>query len=138
MVTFLFGGILPNPLDLRFRKVSGLSQTIETTDIRGGGQNHFKYRLPQTVTHENLVLERGMKVGSPLVVEFNEAMSAFTFFPGNVLVASLNANKIPLAAWLCLKAYPVRWSVSDLDADANSLMIETMELAYTRLVPIRV
>ena len=138
IVTFLTGGVAPNPVDIFFQKVSGLSQTIETEDIRGGGQNHFTYKLPQMLTHDNLVLERGIQTDSPLNMEFNEAMSAFQFSPGNVIVASLNKDGLPLTAWIFLKTYPVSWAVTDMDAGDNSLMIETMELAYTRQMPLRV
>lgn len=73
-----------------------------------------------------------MVIGSPLNVEFNLAMSSMRLIPSNVLVILLNEKSIPLASWLFKTAYPVKWTVSDLDADANSVVIETMELAYTR------
>ncbi|NES67156.1 MAG: phage tail protein, partial [Okeania sp. SIO2D1] len=49
MVVFLIGGFLPNPLDIRFQKVSGISAEIDTTDIREGGENLFRHRLPNHV-----------------------------------------------------------------------------------------
>ena len=64
-------------------------------------------------------------------------MSTMQFYPGNVLVALLNDEGLPAAAWLFWKAYPVKWSVSDLDADVNGVAIETMELAYTRFQVMR-
>ena len=39
----------------------------------------------------------------------------------------------PTAGWMFLKAFPVRWSTSDLDAGRNGVVIDTMELAYTRM-----
>ena len=137
-VLFLVGGAVPNPLDILFQKVSGLSSSITTTTVEEGGQNLYSQVLPDKVQHENLVLERGLVVGSPLVVEFNVAMSLFKFSPSNVLVTLLSEAGIPISAWLFLKAYPVKWSVSDLDAEANSVVIETMELAYQRLQVIRI
>lgn len=131
-VVFFIAGIAPNPLDIRFQKVSGISAEIETTEIREGGENLYKHRLPTGVTYNNLVLERGMVIGSLLKVEFNIAMSSMKFEPSNVLVMLLNENSIPLSSWLFLRAYPVKWTVSDLDANANAVVIDTMELAYTR------
>ena len=93
--------------------------------------------VSKEIEHDNLVLERGLVVGSPLVIEFNVAMSLFKFSPSNVLVTLLNDASIPIASWLFMKAYPVKWSVSDLDATANSVVIETMELAYQRMQTIR-
>ena len=65
-------------------------------------------------------------------------MSLFKFAPSNVLVTLLDNTRIPISAWLFMKAYPVKWSVSDLDATANSVVIEHMELAYQRMQVVRV
>jgi phage tail-like protein len=136
-VLFLALGILPNPIDILFQKVSGLGASVETIALEEGGQNIYVQQLPKRIQHEHLVLERGMAVGSPLVIEFNVAMSLFTFKPSNVLVTLLDNTRIPIASWLCLKAYPVKWNVSDLDANSNTVVIEYMELAYQRLQVIR-
>lgn len=138
MVTFLIGGFVPNLLDIRFQEVSGISSTMETTEIREGGENLFSLKLPTRMTYGNLMLKRGMVVGSPLNVEFNLAMSTMSFQPGNVLVMLLNAKDAPIASWLFQETYPVQWSVSDLDATQSSIMIDSMELAYARLQSLRV
>lgn len=136
-VFFFAGGVIPNPIDIRFQKVSGLSAEIETETVDEGGQNRYTQKLPTGVKFGNLVLERGMVVGSPLNLEFNAAMSLFRFASSNVLVTLLHESKAPLAAWLFLNAYPVKWSTSDLNAEPG-LVIDTMELAYTRMQIMRV
>lgn len=137
-VLFMVGGAVPNPIDLRFARVSGLAMTVETTTVTEGGQNLYTQQLPQRISHGNLVLERGMVVGSPLNLEFNAAFSGFRFAPCNVLVSLLAEDRVPLAAWLFMKAWPVRWSTSDLDAGQPALVIDTMELAYGRMQMLRV
>ena len=131
-VLFMAAGVVPNPLDIRFHRVSGLSAEVATEPITEGGQNLYVQRLPQGIRYNNLVLERGMVIGSPLNIEFNVAMSLFKFATSNVLVTLLGEDKMPLAAWLFFKAYPVKWSTSDLAAEP-ALVIDTMELAYTRM-----
>lgn len=37
-VVFFVGGVIPNPLDMRFQKVSGLSSEIDTVSYREGGR----------------------------------------------------------------------------------------------------
>lgn len=137
-VFFMIGGVVPNPLDIRFQRVSGLSATIETQTVTEGGQNLYTHRLPKRVGYDNLVLERGFVVGSALNIEFNAAMSLFKFAPSNVLVTLLHEDKVPLSAWLFLKAYPVRWATADLNAADESVLIDTLELAYTRMQAIRI
>jgi len=137
-VFFLAGGGVPNPLDIRFQKVSGLSSEVTTTPVVEGGQNLYTHQLPQAVSHGNLILTRGMVVGSELNIEFNATMSLFKFKPSNVLVTLLNEDKAPISAWLFIKAFPVKWATSDLDATKKEVAIDTMELAYTRMQIMRV
>ncbi len=137
-VFFFAGGVLPNPLDIRFKKVSGLSSEIKTAPVKEGGQNFYSHQLPQGVSHGNLSLERGLVVGSPLNIEFNAAMSLFKFAPSNILVTLFNEDKVPISGWLFMKAFPVKWATSDLNAEEKSVVIDTMELAYARQQILRV
>jgi phage tail-like protein len=136
-VFFLARGVLPNPLDIRFQRVSGISATIETRTVDEGGQNLYSHRLPKKIGYSNLILERGFVVGSQLNLEFELAMSLFKFTPSNVLVTLLGETAIPLAGWLFVAAYPVRWATADLLASSDQVLIDTLELAYTRMQPLR-
>ncbi|MEM0999910.1 MAG: phage tail protein [Bacteroidota bacterium] len=137
-VFFFAGGLIPNPIDFKFQKVQGISAEVQTETVNQGGQNLFAHRLPKKINYGNLVLERGFTVGSPLNIEFNEALSRFRFHPSNVLVTLFSEIGIPIGAWMYLKAYPVRWKVSDLDAMGSSVAVDTMELAYERFQIIRI
>jgi phage tail-like protein len=136
-VYFFAGGLVPNPLDIYFQKVSGLSMNMETESINEGGQNLYTHRIPKRASYGNLVLERGVALISPLNIEFNVAFSQFQFLPSNVLITLYNQHSIPLMGWMFTKAYPVKWSMSDLDAESNKLLIDSMELAYTRFQVIK-
>ena len=139
---FIVSFSLLNPLDIGFQTVSGISSQVETHEIRQGGENIFMQRLPTRITYNNLVLTRGMVIGSPLNIELNLAFSTMTFSPSQVLVVLLDdirgAEYIPAAAWLFQDAYPVKWEISDLDGSKNAVVIETMELAYSRFQSVRI
>jgi len=143
-VTFFAGGVLPNLIDFRFQKVRGISTDIQLDTIDEGGQNLYSHKLPRKVNYGNLVLERGYstsQIPSPLTLEFNYTFSQFKFSPSNVLITLYNdvhGVVVPVGSWLFMKAYPVKWSVSDFDAQGNSVVIDTMELAYTRFQSIRI
>jgi len=137
-VFFFAGGVLPNPLDIHFQKVSGLSAEVGTTPLKEGGQNLYTHKLPTRIEYGNLSLERGLVVGSPLNLEFNATMSLFKFYPSNVLVTLFNDIGVPVAGWLFIKAYPVKWATSDFNAEEEKVVIDTMELAYTRMQAMRV
>ena len=137
-VTAFLAGLVPSPLDFRFQRVSGISSTVTTHMLNEGGQNLYAHRLPERVEYENLVLERGMSLVSPWTfTQFNAAMSLFQFQPCNVLVLLHDRNGLPLGAWLFRNAYPVKWELSDFDADANAVVIESMELAYQNILTVR-
>jgi phage tail-like protein len=131
-VFFFATGVVPNPVDIRFQKVSGLNAEVSTDTINEGGQNLYTHRIPTKINYNNLVLERGIVTGSPLHIEFNTTFSFFKFAPSNVMITLFSENSIPIAGWFFMKAYPVKWSIAEFDANANAVVIETMELAYTR------
>jgi len=137
-VVFLHFGAVPNPIDFIFQKVSGICSTIATHTINEGGQNLYSHRIPERIEYENLVLERGLMVLSPLALEFEAAMTLFKFNPCNVLVILHDNKGIPVSAWFFFSAYPVKWEVSEFNADETEVVIERMELAYQNMLPIRV
>ena len=137
-VVFFALGVVPNPIDLRFQRVSGLSASISTVTVREGGQQLYTHRLPDMVSYGNLVLERGFMVGSPLNIEFNAAFSLMKFAPSNVMITLLNEDAVPIAGWMFVQAFPVRWATADLDASRDEVLIDTLELAYTRMQAIRI
>lgn len=137
-VYFFVAGVVPNPIDIRFQKVSGISAEVSLRTVPEGGQNLYAHRLPERVQYQNLSLQRGVVVGSPLNLEFNAALSMFKFVPSNVIVTLFDGEGIPNAAWMFMKAYPVKWATADLDATGDSVLIDTMELAYTRMQAMRI
>ena len=137
-VLFLIGGLIPNPIDIRFQKVRGLSTQVKTMTVEEGGQNLYKQTLPTTIDHDNLILERGVVVGSPMNIEWNVTMSLFKFNPGNCLITLFNDTGIPVAAWLFLRVYPVKWSTSDLNAEEKGVLIDTFEMSYSSMQILRI
>ena len=136
-VFFFVGGLIPNPIDIRFQRVSGLGATVALKSHSEGGQNLYTHRFPESIGYQNLVLERSAALISPLDIEFNIALSLFKFAASNTLVTLFDDSGAPTAAWMFLNTYPVRWATSDLDAKQNGIVIDTMELAYTRMQILR-
>lgn len=119
-------------IDIRFQKISGFRINMSPQTLEEGGQNLFTHRLPQRYNYENLVLERGLVLDSDLSKNFMEAMTTYNFKPATVLVSLLDEKDHPVMSWAFFDAWPVSWQSSDLDANANAVVIETLELAYTR------
>jgi phage tail-like protein len=49
----------------------------------------------------------------------------------DVIVSLLGADGMVSAKWVFYKAWPVKYSLSDMHAQKSEILIETMELAYT-------
>jgi phage tail-like protein len=126
-----------NQLDIRFQKVSGISAELQLDTYAEGGRNLYTHRLPQSLVYNNLVLERGMLVGSPLNEDFSTTMTSFKFRPCKLLVSLLNEEGKAIMGWMFIKAFPVKWSSSTLNAAEPSLLIETIEVAYARMQQLR-
>lgn len=113
-----------------FQDVTGINVKLGTEDVKEGGENRFVHRLPTPPKYENLILKRGMLTGSPLITWARAAVEQFTFTPKTVTVNLLDENASPLATWNFVNAYPLSLHISDLKAQENALVIETLELAY--------
>ena len=121
-------GVIEN--DVRFQDVSGLSVEMAIEEIQEGGENRFAHRLPTRAKYSNLILKRGMLTDSGLIKWFKDAIENFEFTSSTVLVKLLDQDHEPLVTWNFIKAWPVKWTISDLKATENAIAIETIELAY--------
>jgi len=118
------------PGEFQFQSVSGLTVDVETEQIAEGGENRFKHKVPVRTKYPNLVLKRGLLVDSELINWCRKALENFDFKPTDLIVKLLNEKHEPLLSWNVVHAYPVKWSVSDFNAEENKLVIETLELTY--------
>jgi phage tail-like protein len=71
---------------------------------------------------------------SKLVAWITDAIENFKFEPRDVTVHLLDSENHPLSSWNFVKAYPVKWVTSDLKAQDNSIVVETIELVYQYFV----
>lgn len=124
--------------DHRFREVQGLSRELDVETIIEGGENRFVHRLPVRAKYQNLVLKRGLLTDSRLIQWFQAAIDNLEIEPIGVTVSLLNEEHKPLVGWKLVRAWPVKWSVSDLNAQDNSIAVDTIELAYQYFTPIEV
>ncbi len=116
--------------EVNFQEVSGLNKEMTTEDFTEGGENRFAYRFPKGTKYSNLVLKRGMKPDSKIIEWVRDAIDNFDFTPVDITVTLLNPNHDALMIWEFVKCWPLKWSTSDLKAQENAVVIETLELNY--------
>lgn len=121
--------------DAAFQDVSGIGAQMDTETYTEGGENRFVYQLPKTVTHNKLVLKRGIATNDSPLVQWcksvlenglNEPIA-----PKLIHVTLLNEKRQPARKWSFADAYPVNWEVEEFSSTKNSVAIEKIELAYS-------
>ncbi|KPH15033.1 phage tail protein [Chryseobacterium sp. ERMR1:04] len=131
--SFIVNGISTTEgIDSRFQSISGLSTEIMTEEYAEGGENRFLHQLPLRPKYDNLVLKRGLIVSSGLISWCRNAMENFQFEPRDLIITLSGGlqSTAPLMVWNVVGAYPVKWNVSEFNAEESKLAIETIELKY--------
>ncbi|MFB6317224.1 phage tail protein [Saccharicrinis sp. FJH54] len=113
-----------------FQSVDGLTVELETEQVAEGGENRFKHVLPVRSKYPHLVLKRGLITNSDLIKWCREALEDMVIEPTDITISLLNEKHEPLMTWNVAHAYPVKWSVSNFNAEESKLVIETIELTY--------
>lgn len=136
VVNFNGGGL--NITEMGWQEVTGFSAELGIEEVFEGGENQFAWRLPKPPKFKNLVLKRALQPDNHGLVEWaNDAIYNFKFAPTTVTV-SIKGEKDedpPLRTWDFIDAYPVKIQTSDLSAQKDELVIETLELAYKYFMP---
>ncbi|MES2208302.1 MAG: phage tail protein [Pseudomonadota bacterium] len=123
-------GLPANDFDLRFTEVSGLSVEMATEEVAEGGENRFVQKYPTRAKYPELVLKRGLLLNSAVWNWTRQCIEDYRIEPKNVDVTLLNESHEPLVTWHLVGAYPTKWSVSDLNASNNAVVIESLQLFY--------
>jgi phage tail-like protein len=125
-----------SPFEFGFQEVGGLSVDMESEPYKEGGENRFVHQLPVRAKYEDLVLKRGMITESGIILWVLDAINNFTFKPINIMVSLQDENHIPIFSWYVINAFPKKWSVSNLNAQENAYVVESLTLGYQFFKPI--
>ena len=127
--------------DSRFQAVSGLSVEVETETKKEGGENRFEHVLPVRTKYPLLVLKKGLIQSASFRQWCMDNINGITTMasddpskplltPKDVTVSLLNPDGDELMSWNIVRAWPKKWSVSDLNAEQSAIVVETIELQY--------
>ena len=117
-------------------RVSALRRVTAAVDERSGGDASSDRRSPGTTTWAPIVLERGktqdlaFEEWANLVWNESAPMSLKSFRK-EILVELLNEQGSPVLAYRIHRAWPSEYTaLSDLDAEANAVAVETLVLEH--------
>lgn len=125
-----FLGLPANDNDARFTDVSGLSVEMAGEEVAEGGENRFVQKYPTRKKYPELVLKRGLLASSQVVKWIEKNLESDQVELTNIDVKLLNEEHEPLITWHVANAYPTKWTVGDLNASSNTVVVETLQLFY--------
>jgi phage tail-like protein len=111
-----------------FTKVKGISREVKHESYREGGVNEYEHKLVTQVVYPVVVLERGLAMEDL----WNWALAAADgqVQRKTIRIRLQNEANEKMWAWQVEHALPVKWSASDLDAQASPVVMESLELAH--------
>src|SRR5512138_2833694 len=120
----------PNDNDVRFSEASGLAMEMTSEELAEGGENRFVQKYPVRAKYPELVLKRGLLIGSSVFEWMRACIQDLEIRPASVFVKLLGEDHQPLVTWHLVNAYAPKWTLSDFDATANAVSVETLQLYY--------
>lgn len=133
------------PIDTMFSEVGGIASELQVEEYTAGGMNGngFLHHLPVAHKHGRLTLKRGISpMGSALM---DWCIGTTNFDKGYVetrmvtvmlmtqIPEPLVAPVIPLHSWDFYDAYPVKWQISEFNAEKSAYALESLEFVYSRM-----
>lgn len=123
--------------DIRFQSVTGLDSTLDTEQIKEGGENRFEHVLPVRRKYGPLILKRGLlkPSDSKLSKWLKQAFDDENVVPlQTVTISLLDEQHNALMHWSVNNVWPRSWKIGELNAEQGAVLIETLELNYNRLL----
>ena len=100
----------------------------EVETVKEGGLNTYVHQLPGPRKQANVSLHHGVCFMDEMMLWYIRAMDE-DFSRKRVTIALLSSMFVPVMVWHIKDAFPVRWSMPQLQTDSNTAAIQTLELA---------
>jgi len=158
----IVGQDVSSGIEIGFQKVSGLKESSDVVDYREGNMMVHKRKLPGLTNYEPITLTRGAAPGTTASELFNWRALTARYNDGEDAASGLSSlgdgvpapvtgvggfrrivkievfdkgdpNDNAVRAWQVQKAWPSELSVSDLNAEASEVLIDTLVLQHEGL-----
>lgn len=124
----------------------GLKVEFKTETVKAGGGYNGEVKLPSQVVYSPVVLERAMELRSSqnLQAWLGRLVDKWMDYDGTgpsptpagtVQITLQDVHQNAVASWTLHNAYPVSWSGPALDANQNSVALETLTLEHYGFLP---
>lgn len=112
-----------------FTEVSGLSDEVAVIEYReGSSRSDSPVLIPGMKPPPVVTLKRGMMTGDNELAEWFRTVRNGAVERRDITISLLNAEFESTVSWQLANAWPRKISASDLDARANEIAIESVEI----------
>jgi phage tail-like protein len=115
-----------------FMSVSGLESETAVIEYRTGSDATTVRKLPGLTKYANIVLKRGLTRDLSLWNWRQSVVNGKTQRRSGSIVL-LDESGQPVLRWQFEEGWPVKWEGPALDATANEVAVETLEIAHEGL-----
>lgn len=111
-----------------FTRVKGLSREVKYESFREGGVNEYEHKLIGQVSFPPLVLERGLALSD--LWDWAQTTADGEVRRRNMRIMLNDEADDTRWAWQIEHALPVKWTVTDFDAQQNQVIMESLEFVH--------
>jgi phage tail-like protein len=112
-----------------FARVKGMSRETKVEARREGGVNDYEHKLATMTSYGNVVLERGL-ADDYLLRWHQDVIDGKVERRTVTIVVYDETGTRETWRWLVERAYPVKWTGTDLDAASGAVLVESVELTH--------
>ena len=117
-----------------FQEVTGLNAETQIIEYRKGNSKVFStVKMPGIKKYGNITLKKGIFKDDKAVWTLYDAVNNNTFEPKTLVISLLDEQQKVAMSWTVLNASPEKMTPPDLNADANEVAIESIELGHEGL-----
>jgi phage tail-like protein len=115
-----------------FSEVSGLESETAVIEYRVGGESNRARKLPGLTKYANIVLRRGVTQDAELW-NWRQSVVDGNIDRRNGSIILLDDDRTEVVRWNFFNGWISRWEGPALNAKANEVALETIEIAHERL-----
>jgi phage tail-like protein len=117
-----------------FSEVSGLDIEVQSIEYREGNSREYSaIKMPGLRKYENITLKRGIVPGDNEFFNWLETARLNQVERRDITISLLNEEHTPVMVWKVRNAWVTKLVGPHLDATANEIAIESIELAHDGL-----
>jgi phage tail-like protein len=112
-----------------FSECSGLEMSMTVYDYQEGGNNGAGLRFPNPIKWGNITLKKGFGAGTELW-DWHFGFVVGSGTRRNGVITLMDSQHVPSAVWYFKRGLPVKYSGPVMNATANAVAIESIEIAH--------